>query len=186
MDEWLKDYLAKFKSVLDGIAPAPIAAVISVLGELRDRGGTVFAAGNGGSAATASHFAADLAKLGSRPGAAPFRALALADCLPMLTAQGNDSGYETVFVEPLRRLARAGDVLMAFSTSGNSANILRAAEFTRSAGITCVALTGAGGGRLAELADHVLKVGDRHVGRVEDAHLVIVHLICYAFAEGAA
>jgi D-sedoheptulose 7-phosphate isomerase len=75
---------------------------------------------------------------------------------------------------------------MAFSTSGSSPNVVKAVEFARSAGMTTAALTGAAGGRLAELADHVVKVPDDHVGRVEDAHLILAHMICYAFAEGAA
>lgn len=186
MDAWLSEYIAKFKAVLDELVPEKLIPIIALLARLRDSGGTVFAAGNGGSAATASHFATDLAKLGSADAKSPFRALALSDNVSMLTALGNDDGYEAVFAEQLRRFARPGDVLMAFSTSGNSPNVVKAVEFARSAGMTTAALTGAAGGRLAELADHVVKVPDDHVGRVEDAHLILAHMICYAFAEGAA
>lgn len=186
MDAWLSEYIAKFKAVLDELVPEKLIPIIALLTKLRDSGGTVFAAGNGGSAATASHFATDLAKLGSTDAKNLFRALALCDNVPMLTALGNDDGYEAVFAEQLRRFARPGDVLMAFSTSGNSPNVVKAVEFARSAGMTTAALTGEAGGRLAELADHVVKVPDDHVGRVEDAHLILAHMICYAFAEGAA
>ena len=185
-ETWLRDYLEKFKAALDGLDPAALIPIIAVLAKARRSGRTVFAAGNGGSAATASHFATDLAKLGTQDPKAPFRALALSDNVAMLTALGNDDGYETVFAGQLRRLAGDGDVLVLFSTSGNSPNVVAAAEFARSAGMTTVALTGGGGGRLATLADHVVKVPDDHVGRVEDAHLILCHLLCYAFAEAAA
>lgn len=185
MRNWLADYTARCKAALDGLDRDGVARIVELLADARGRGRTVFAAGNGGSAATASHFATDLIKLASAP-AAPFRALALSDNAPLLTALGNDVGYDAVFVEQLRTLGQAGDVLVAFSTSGNSPNVVKAVEFARSAGMATVALTGADGGQLAGLADCVLKIADDHVGRVEDAHLIVVHLICYAFAEGAA
>lgn len=185
MNAWMGDYLAKLKGVLDGVDLEELAAIVALLAEARGRGGAVFAVGNGGSAATASHFATDLAKLASAP-EAPFRATALSDNTALLTALGNDNGYEAVFAEQLRLLGRAGDVLVAFSTSGASANVLEAARFARSAGMATIAVTGSPGGALAGMVDRALKVGDDHVGRVEDAHLVVVHLICYAFAEGAA
>jgi D-sedoheptulose 7-phosphate isomerase len=179
MDAFLAEYLARFKAALEATPWDKVAEVVAVLRGARRSGSTVLAIGNGGSAATASHFAADLAKL------AGLRALAPGDSVPWLTALANDAGYENVFAEPVRRLARAGDVLAAFSTSGNSPNVVRAAEVAREIGVRTVAFTGAGGGQLARRAEIVVAVPDGHVGRVEDAHLLIVHLVCYALAENA-
>lgn len=186
MEEWLNEYRSKFQAMLERLGPGELSPIIRLLAELRDRGGTVFAVGNGGSAATASHFATDLAKLGSQDPQRPFRALALSDSTPMLTALGNDEGYEAVFAAQLRRLGRPGDAVVAFSTSGNSPNVLAAVRLAASAGMASVAMAGADGGQLARLADHVVKVPDDHVGRVEDAHMILTHMICYAFAEGVA
>ncbi len=186
MDAWVNDYLARCKAALDGLDRKELGRILGLLRRVRQDGGTVFAAGNGGSAATASHFVTDLTKLGSPDPDRAFRGLALCDNAALVTALANDEGYEAVFVAQLRRLARAGDVLVAFSTSGNSPNVVRAAEFARSMGVTTVALTGAAGGQLARLADHVIRIPDDHVGRVEDAHVIAAHLICYALAEGAA
>jgi len=186
MDAWVNDYLARCKAALDGLDRKELGRILDLLGQVRRDGGTVFAAGNGGSAATASHFITDLIKLGSPDPDRAFRGLALCDNPALVTAWANDEGYEAVFAAQLRALARSGDVLVAFSTSGRSPNVIRAGEVARSIGVTTVAFTGANGGQLARLADHVIRVPDDHVGRVEDAHLVAAHLICYALAQGSA
>lgn len=148
-----------------------------------ERGRVVFVAGNGGSAATASHFACDLAK-GTRGGGPPtFRVAALTDNMPVLTAWANDVGYERVFAEQLVSLAQPGDVLVAISVSGNSPNIIAAVEAARLHGLTTIALTSRTGGRLAQIADVVVSVPSDNMEVVEDAHSIVAHSLCVTARE---
>ncbi len=154
--------------------------VAETLLDCHRRGGTIFLAGNGGSAATASHFACDLAK-GARAGThPPFRVIALNDNMPLVTAWSNDTSYERVFAEQLAPLVRPGDVVILISASGNSRNVLLAAQTARVARATAIALTGRIGGRLQHLADLTVRVPSDQIEQVEDAHVVIAHSVCVA------
>jgi D-sedoheptulose 7-phosphate isomerase len=144
---------------------------------------TVFVIGNGGSAATASHFACDLAKGTRRGGPPTLRVIPLTDNVPLLTAWANDTSYDRVFVEQLVSLARPGDLLVAISASGNSPNVVLAAEAARRLGLRTVAWTGRSGGRLARLADVAINVPADRIELVEDGHLVIAHSLCVAVGE---
>jgi len=150
----------------------------------------IFACGNGGSSATASHLAEDLAKGIEVPaGTRRFRVISLVDSVPMLTAYANDAGYEHVFAEPLRNLVRPGDVLVAISGSGRSANVLRAMAAAREAKAGVIALTGRDGGEMQGLADICVVVPADNMQQIEDVHLVIAHAIYLelkARAEAAA
>ncbi len=171
-------YLQHVGAVLQRISTEEIGRFIATLIEARDRGATIFFAGNGGSAATASHFANDIG-IGTNDYDRPFRALSLSDNVPIMTAVGNDFGYEEIFVRQLKILGRAGDVLVGISASGNSPNLLRAFEYARSAGITTVALTAFDGGALKRMADQGVHVptGLKEYGPAEDAHMVLDHLV---------
>lgn len=151
--------------------------------QARQQDRQIFVCGNGGSAAAASHFVTDMVKGASFGRARRFRILALTDSLSTLTAYANDVSYEAVFVEQLKNFARPGDLVMAISGSGNSPNVLRAVEYASSIGCRTLALTGRDGGRLAPLAELSIHVPEPHMGRIEDAHLVICHLIAYYFME---
>jgi D-sedoheptulose 7-phosphate isomerase len=144
------------------------------------RGGTIFVLGNGGSAATASHFACDLAKGTRAEGVAAFRVFPLTDNMPLVTAWANDVSYERVFAEQLGALVRPGDVAVLISGSGNSPNVLAAARTARSAGALTIAWTGATGGKLARLAEVVVRVPSPSIEQVEDAHLMLAHSVCVA------
>jgi D-sedoheptulose 7-phosphate isomerase len=139
--------------------------------------------GNGGSASTASHFACDIVKGASYNRDSRFRIMALTDSLPTLTAYSNDVNYESVFVEQLRNFAEPGDLVMGISGSGNSPNVLRALEYANSIGCKTIALTGRDGGQLGPLAQLNIQVPVPHMGRIEDAHLIICHMIAYRFME---
>jgi D-sedoheptulose 7-phosphate isomerase len=115
---------------------------------------------------------------------ARFRILALTDSLPTLTAYANDVAYDAVFVEQLKNFAQPGDLFMGISASGNSSNVLRAMEYAASLGCRTIALTGRDGGKLAPLAEVNIQVAAPHMGRIEDAHMVICHMISYYFMEG--
>ena len=155
-----------------------VARAAEALLECYRRGGTIFAVGNGGSAATASHFACDLAKNVRAEGLPPFRAVALTDNMPLVTAWANDTSYARVFAEQLAALVRPGDVVVAISCSGESPNVLRAAETARELGAQVVALTGRTGGKLARHSDHTIRVPSDSIEQVEDAHMAIAHSAC--------
>lgn len=140
---------------------------------------TTFLFGNGGSAALASHFACDLAKGTWAPGTTQkrFRAVALTDNLPILTAWANDSGYEDVFAEQLRGLIQPNDVAFAISCSGNSRNVLKALEVAREAGAVTIGLGGFDGGHMKSLCSSTLIVSSDNMQIIEDLHLSIAHCL---------
>ncbi len=143
----------------------------------------IFVCGNGGSASTASHFACDIVKGASFNRPSRFRIMALTDSLPTMTAYANDVGYDCVFAEQLKNFAQPGDVVMAISGSGNSPNVLRAVEYANEAGCKTIALTGRDGGKLGPLAQLNIQVPVPHMGRIEDAHMIICHMIAYRFMD---
>ena len=169
-------YIGKLAASLDANA---IAGFIGLLEEARRNGNTVFFIGNGGSAATASHFANDIA-IGTRTGDdLPFRAVSLTDNVAVMTAIANDEGYEHVFVDQLKVQMRDGDALVAISASGNSPNIVAAIDYAKSRGARVVGLSGFDGGKLREMADISIHVDTApgEYGPVEDLHMVIDHLV---------
>jgi len=176
--EFSEAYLAYVQTVLQAIDKAAIARFIGTLLEARERGVTVFFIGNGGSAATASHFANDLS-IGTHDYEKPFRAMSLTDNVPVITAIGNDFGYEDIFVRQLQVLGRSGDVVVGISASGNSPNLLKAFEYARTAGIKTVAITSFDGGKMKAMADEGIHVptAPKEYGPAEDAHMVLDHLI---------
>ncbi len=139
-------------------------------------GARVFMCGNGGSAADAQHFAAELTGhfIFDRP---PLSAEALHANSSHITAVANDYDYETVFARALEGSAHSGDTLVAISTSGNSPNVIRAAETAKKLDVTVVAMTGASGGKLAELADFLINVPSSDTGRIQESHIVFIHAI---------
>lgn len=147
------------------------------------RDSTVFIVGNGGSAATASHFACDLAKGTKVDGRRPFRVMPLTDNVPLLTAWANDVSYERVFAEQLAPLVRPGDLVFVISASGNSPNVLAVAQVAGAAGATTIALTGHTGGQMRRLAHLTIRVPSESIEQVEDAHLVIAHSLCVALRQ---
>lgn len=171
-------YLGYLTSVLERIDVTQIAQFIETLLAARDRAATVFFMGNGGSAATASHFANDLA-IGTNDYDKPFRALSLTDNVSVMTALGNDVGYDDIFVRQVRVLGRRGDVLVGISASGNSQNLIKAFEYAQSASIKTVALTAFDGGRMKTMADEGIHVPTEfgEYGPAEDAHMVLDHLV---------
>lgn len=171
-------YIDYLKQVLDRIDPGSIRRFVETLLKAREDDATVFFIGNGGSAATASHFANDLS-LGTNDYDKPFRVTSLTDNVAVMTALGNDFGYEDIFVRQLRIHGKAGDVLVGISASGNSPNLVKAFEHAAQAGIKTVAMTAFDGGRIKEMADDSVHVPTepKEYGPAEDAHMVLDHLI---------
>jgi len=145
-------------------------------------GGQLLVAGNGGSAADAQHIAAELTGRFKRE-RQPLKAFALHGNISALTAIGNDYGYEHVFARELSAHARAGDVFLAISTSGNSANILRAIEAARSGKVSVIGLTGESGGKMRAACDLCLCVPTRSTARIQEMHITIGHTICELLEE---
>ena len=140
-------------------------------------GGRVFWMGNGGSAADCQHLAAELVGRFERERRG-LPSIALTTDSSILTSVANDYGFESVFARQVEALCRDGDLLVGLSTSGNSANVLRAMERVTGRAVFRVGLTGAGGGRLAEVCDLCLAVPSRVTARVQEAHIVIGHIVC--------
>jgi len=141
------------------------------------RGGRLLFCGNGGSAADAQHLAAEYV-VRFRRERRPLAALALTTDTSVLTAGGNDYGFQEVFARQVRALGREGDVLFLHSTSGESENLLRAADAAREVGVVTVALLARGGGRLRERVDHALVVDTGDAARAQEVQLAIGHVIC--------
>ncbi len=171
---------ARLKQDSARVLAAPIARAIALMSASLKAGGKILACGNGGSAADAQHFAAELVNRFERE-RPPLAGLALTTDSSALTSIGNDYGYEQVFEKQLRALGRKGDVLLAISTSGNSANVVAAMRAARELGLRVVALTGNGGGRMAAVmaADDVhVCVPHTRTMRIQEVHLLALHCIC--------
>lgn len=186
MNDWITNYVQSQKTALDSIPVEGVARIVEHLRRALDEDRQIFVFGNGGSAANASHFATDLGKGASDKLGRRFRVLSLNDNVSWLTALGNDYAYEDVFLRQLENYGRAGDVVLTMSVSGNSPNLVKAVEWARRNGLVTIALLGAKRGALATLAQEVIVIDSVHYGRVEDAHMGICHMACYAFMEGAA
>ncbi len=177
----VQTYFTDMAGVLSGlVGKAEITQAINALKQAREEGGRVFVFGNGGSAATASHFICDLIKGTRRDGIPRFKAIGLNDNVPSFSAYANDEGYETVFSEPLASLAEAGDVAIGISASGRSPNVLRAMDVAREHSLVTVGLTGFEGGDLKDKVDICIIVPSDSMQQIEDAHLVILHAVFLA------
>lgn len=179
-DDPVDAYLTELADVVSRIPRAAIWEVVRELEQARGRRAQVFLMGNGGSAATASHMVNDLNKLTIAPGRPRFRAIALADNVPCMTAWGNDCAYEDIFVEQLLNYLDPGDVVVGISTSGNSENVLKALCAAREMGARTIGFTGQEGGQLKNLVDICVQVPTQRMTMQEDCHLVLDHVIATA------
>ena len=177
------DYKTHLLEAIESIDLEKVNKAIELFKEARANQRRIFVCGNGGSASTASHFACDMVKGASYNRDSRFRIMALTDQLATLTAYANDVSYECVFVEQLKNFAEPGDLFLGISGSGNSPNVVRAMEYANSIGCRSIALTGCDGGRLGPLAQLNIQVPVPHMGRIEDVHLIICHMICYYFMD---
>ena len=178
-----EQYRTELLKAIESIDMDKVNQAIEWFREARDSGHSIFVCGNGGSAATASHFACDIVKGASFKRPSRFRIMALTDQLPTLTAYANDVGYDVVFAEKLKNFAAPQDLFMAISGSGTSPNVLRAMDCATAIGCRTMALTGRDGGQLGPKAQLNIQVPVSHMGRIEDAHMNICHMIGYYFME---
>jgi D-sedoheptulose 7-phosphate isomerase len=179
----IRSYLDRLLKTLDGMPVDDIAKLSETLYRAYTDGKQVFILGNGGSASTASHMAADLGKNTIGPNMSRFRIMSLNDNIPLLTALSNDLGYDNMFAEQLQNLIQPGDVLIVISGSGNSPNVLKAMEYAQSRSAQVAALLGFGGGKAAELSDLNVVIDSDDYGVVEDAHLIVNHILVEHFRQ---
>ncbi len=179
--DFVSGYLSEIRRCLDALPRGDVARFVECLERAYHEDRQVYLIGNGGSAATASHMACDLAKnVYPPPSTGPvrrFRVTSLTDNVALITALANDCGYDRIFSEQLHNLLQAGDLLIAVSASGNSPNVLDAIALARERRATTAALLGFGGGRAKDMVDVALVVNSDDYGHVEDLHLMLNHLV---------
>jgi D-sedoheptulose 7-phosphate isomerase len=183
VEEYVRKYQRYLKELLDKVDSRRVHQVIECFLRARANDKMIYFAGNGGSAATASHFAQDLSEVGRKIKGKGFRTQSINDNVAALTAIGNDYGYENIFSMQIQYNFNAEDVLVVISASGNSPNVVKAVQLAKEKGGITVGLVGFTGGKLAELCDHVIhiKSGKGEYGPVEDLHLVLDHMITSYF-----
>jgi D-sedoheptulose 7-phosphate isomerase len=181
MEQFAKRYFSYLSELLDRLNTAEIAAISREIEDAHSRNNAIYIIGNGGSAATASHMANDIAMdvLKKSGIERPFRAFALTDNVPLMTAIANDDGYHNVFVNQLRICYQQGDILIAISASGNSPNVIEAAKWVKARKGRVMGFVGFDGGELKKLCDLSVHVNTPRgeYGPVEDIHLILDHLI---------
>jgi len=173
----IRRYMTDLQAALAKIDVGEIAAVAEVLHAAYQQQKTILVMGNGGSGSTASHMVCDMNKGACFQAEKKFRMISLADCTPMILALGNDVGYESIFVEQVKMYAEPGDVVIGISGSGNSPNVLRAIEYAKTLGCVTIGVCGFGGGKLKSLVDHCFHVKVNDMQIVEDAHMILVHVL---------
>jgi D-sedoheptulose 7-phosphate isomerase len=181
----VRAWLTEAARAIQAIDAKAVADAAAALAAVRARGNTIFVAGNGGSASTASHLVLDLQKATRANGKPGTRALALSDNMGLVTAWGNDVDFERVFAEQLQVLGSVGDGLVVISVSGSSPNLLALLECARDMRLVTVGLLGESGGKARSLVDHAVLVPSGDYGWVESAHVVLHHVLTYALRDGA-
>lgn len=176
-ENFARMYTRQLNEALDQLPEDKFAEINSVLQDARETGKQIFVIGNGGSASTASHMVCDFNKNTREAGKNRMRAICLNDNVPSVLAYANDEGYDIIFSEQLSALGRADDIVIAISGSGNSANILKAIETARQMNIKVIGLTGFKGGKMKDMTDICLVVPSTSMEIIEDAHLIINHIL---------
>lgn len=171
------EYLSSVQKALSALDLHDVTAVAELILDARSSGNQVLIAGNGGSSATASHMASDLTRAAADSPGPPLRCRSLTDNVPTFTAWSNDVAFDSAFALQVDQLIEPGDALIAISASGNSPNIIAAADAARRQGASVVGLVGFGGGKLAQVADIAVVVASDEYGPVEDIHLLLNHLL---------
>lgn len=174
---FVTDYYRRFAETIQAFELGPLADVQAVIDDVRKAGGTLWVAGNGGSAAIADHIVCDCAKGTYVEGQPPLRTVALTSNGPILTALGNDISYDTVFSEQLKYYLTDKDALLVVSSSGNSPNVVNACAYANERGVPTIAFVGFKGGKLKDIARHVMHVEADNYGIVEDMHMSFIHVL---------
>ena len=175
--QFIEDYYRNFTSVMAAFDKLPLLSIARVFEGVADRNGTIWVAGNGGSAAIADHTVCDVSKGMHVHGCKPLRCISLASNGPMVTALGNDLSFDQIFRQQLVFYAQPGDAALFVSSSGNSPNVVEACKYASEQGLTTIAFVGFSGGKLQEMADHVVHIPIHNYGIVEDLHQSLMHVL---------
>jgi len=183
IQQWMKDYMSNYKKAVEQLPLESVYKLIERFARANTEHKQIFVFGNGGSAANASHFVNDMAKSASDTLPDRFKCLSLNENMSLITAISNDYAYKDIFRRQIENFANKNDLLMTMSVSGNSANLVEAVEWANGKGIHTIALLGGNKGKLADIARECIIVDSIHYGHVEDIHMLICHMIVYAFME---
>lgn len=175
--EPISQYFSELEQMVQAISLAHLQQVLSLLEEAYYNGHRIFIMGNGGSAATASHFALDLAKNTIMPNVPRLKAISLTDHVPLITAWSNDTAYEHIFAEQLANLVEPGDVAIGISASGNSPNVINALALAKCSRAYTIGLLGAKGGKIKDMVDAYVLAPGQNIEQEEDAHMILAHVI---------
>jgi len=175
--ESVNSYFSELEQMVRAISRPDLERVLSLLENVYRSGHRIFIIGNGGSAATASHFALDLAKNTIMAGAPRLKAISLTDHVPLITAWSNDTAYEHIFAEQLANMIEPGDVVIGISASGNSPNVINALLLARQYRAFTVGLLGARGGKMKDMVDASILAPGQNIEQEEDAHMILAHVI---------
>jgi len=183
IETWIQKYITSQKINLENFPETEVTKLIETFRKANIEGRQIFVFGNGGSAANASHFITDLGKSVAGERIRKFKCRAMNESDAWMTAIGNDFSYEELFCKQLENFAVPGDLVLLMSVSGTSPNIIKAVEWSKANGLHVVALVGQKETPLYSMADQVIPIHDNHYGRVEDLHMLICHVVAYAFIE---
>ncbi|MCW3097594.1 MAG: sugar isomerase [Chthonomonadaceae bacterium] len=173
---FIDSYLTDVKSLIDALSKTQIEMLADHLHRVWEAGGKVLLMGNGGSSATASHIVNDLQKCIHCDTGKGLRTMCLSDCTPLILAWGNDTEFANIYAPQVECWAEPGDLIIAISGSGNSPNILNGVEAGKAKGAFVFGLAGFGGGKLAGTCDECLTIYSNNMQRVEDLHMIVLHL----------
>ena len=176
-ESFVDDYYLKFTEIIREFDKATMPRVLEVFTRVSEAGGTVWVAGNGGSAAISDHTVCDVTKGTHSDGMPPFKSVSLASNGPMLTALANDFSYDEVFSRQLEYYLKPEDAVLLVSSSGNSPNVVKACEYANSQNVPTIAFTGFTGGKLKELAKVSVWIPVDNYGMTEDIHQSLIHVI---------
>jgi D-sedoheptulose 7-phosphate isomerase len=175
--EPITSYFCELEEMLRAISQSRLRDALQLLEDAYQNGHRIFIMGNGGSAATASHFALDLAKNTIMPGVPRLKAISLTDHVPLITAWSNDTAYEHIFAEQLANMIEPGDAVVGISTSGNSLNVINALRLAKQSRAFTIALLGAQGGLMKDIVDAYVLAPGQNIEQEEDAHMILAHVI---------
>lgn len=183
MKDFIYSYLNSLSEIMGLLEIENISKVIEALRETYINKRKIFVFGNGGSAATANHFVCDLGKNAIKDEKNRFKIISLCDNVSCITAYGNDIGYESIFEEQLKNLMECKDLIICISASGNSPNIIKAVDYAKKKKGIVIGITGFKGGKLKEISDINVNVSADSYEKIEDVHLIIMHIIVYWFKQ---
>lgn len=183
MNAYFRQYCREMIHTLNTLSVSDIDAILNILWNAYQKKKKIYVVGNGGSAATASHYACDLGKGTAVAGKKRFKIMSLNDNIVHMTAIANDLSYDNVFKEQLENVLEPEDILICISASGNSSNLVQAVTYANSINATTIGILGFNGGKIRELTDANIVVNNFNYGQVEDIHLIVGHVISQYFRQ---